>query len=117
MTLPAPHGDKLAALLQNDKLPTADRKRIEKAVKEYCAWLGSLTRIPTGNGALAEAVPLRVAGHDPDQHGGNGCRRSAHPPKGEEAWIAGPQCIRDAGGARLPAGRLCEIPRRASIRA
>src|SRR6266403_1431594 len=58
MTLPAPHGDKLDALRQNDKLPTGDRKRIEKAVKRYRAWFDSLTRIPTGNGALAEAVRL-----------------------------------------------------------
>ena len=61
-------------------------------------------------------APLRVAGHDPDQHGRNGCRRSYHPPKGEEAWIAGPQCIRDARGARLSAGGLCEVSVRPSLR-
>lgn len=58
MTLPTPHGDKLDALLQNDKLPNGDRARIGKAVKRYRAWLAALSRIPTGNGGVAEAVRL-----------------------------------------------------------
>lgn len=58
MTLPTPHGDKLQALLQNDKLPNGDRKRIEKAVSRYQAWLKKLTRVPSDNRCVAEAVGL-----------------------------------------------------------
>jgi hypothetical protein len=58
VTLPTPHGDKLQALLQNDKLPNGDRARIEQAVERYRAWLDALSRIPTGNGGVAEAVRL-----------------------------------------------------------
>jgi hypothetical protein len=46
MSLPAPHGDKLRALLANDKLPQGDRKRIEDAITRYGNWtvaLGSLS--------------------------------------------------------------------------
>jgi hypothetical protein len=56
MTLPKPHGDKLQALLQNDKLPNGDRKRIEKAVSRYGTWLKNLRRIPTDNRCVTEAV-------------------------------------------------------------
>lgn len=58
MTLPTPHGDKLDALLQNDKLPKGDRARIEKAVKRYRSWLQALSHIPTSSGGVAEAVRL-----------------------------------------------------------
>jgi hypothetical protein len=56
VTLPTPHGDKLEALLQNDKLPNGDRAGIEQAVERYRAWLEALSRMPTGNGGVAEAV-------------------------------------------------------------
>src|ERR1700722_7892863 len=36
------HGDKLKALLINDKLPAADRARVEAAVKKYDAWIRPL---------------------------------------------------------------------------
>lgn len=58
MTLPTPHGDKLDALLQNDKLPQGDRTRIENAVKRYRSWLQALRHIPTGNVGVSEAVHL-----------------------------------------------------------
>jgi hypothetical protein len=35
MTLLTPHGDKLVALLRNDKLPETDRARIEEAFARY----------------------------------------------------------------------------------
>jgi hypothetical protein len=35
MSLPTPHGDKLYALLKNDKLPTCDRERIKQAIARY----------------------------------------------------------------------------------
>jgi hypothetical protein len=58
MTLPTPHGDKLNALLRNNKLPKGDGERIERAVTQYQRWLESLTSIPTGTGSVAEAVRL-----------------------------------------------------------
>jgi hypothetical protein len=58
MTLPTPHGDKLTALLQNDKLPSADSARIKKAIKRYHAWLNELDRIPAGNNGVVHAIRL-----------------------------------------------------------
>lgn len=40
--LPTPHGDKLNALLENEKLPETDRPRILEAVKLYKKWLENL---------------------------------------------------------------------------
>ena len=57
MTLPTPHGDKLRALLQNDKLPNGDRKRIDKAVDRYQAWLKALSSVPEDH-CVATAVGL-----------------------------------------------------------
>jgi len=58
MTLPTPHGDKLEALLQNDKLPNGDRVRIKQALERYRAWLEALRRLPAGKGGLPRAVRL-----------------------------------------------------------
>jgi hypothetical protein len=58
MTLPTPHGDKLKALLQNDKLPNGDRKRIEKAITRYRTWLEDLSRLPKDNNCVNAAVDL-----------------------------------------------------------
>jgi len=43
--LPAPHGDKLQALLQNSKLPAADRSRVIHAVTRYEQWREELSAI------------------------------------------------------------------------
>ena len=45
--LPTPHGDKLNALLENEKLPEADQPYILEAVKLYKEWLERL-RLVTG---------------------------------------------------------------------
>ena len=37
--LPTPHGEKLSALLENDKLPQDDVVRVEGAVHRYKDWL------------------------------------------------------------------------------
>ena len=58
MTLPTPHGDKLAALLRNDKLPEADRSRIKQAIKRYKAWVKEIMEIPTGSDCVKRAVNL-----------------------------------------------------------
>ncbi len=58
MTLPTPHGDKLQALLRNDKLPIGDRKRIEKATARYQAWLDQLAAVPGDDHCVNAAVAL-----------------------------------------------------------
>ena len=58
MVLPTPHGDKLEALLRNNKLPDGDRERIENAIKHYREWLRDLTSISTIGDNVVEAVRL-----------------------------------------------------------
>jgi hypothetical protein len=43
--LPAPHGDKLKALLLNSKLPSADVPSVEQAIKRYEQWTEALHSI------------------------------------------------------------------------
>jgi hypothetical protein len=43
--LPAPHGDKLKALVQNEKLPTEDKPRVEQAIARYEEWLKKLRAV------------------------------------------------------------------------
>jgi hypothetical protein len=50
---PTPHGDKLRALVQNEKLPTKDRSRVEQAVVRYETWLQQLETV---QGAYQEIV-------------------------------------------------------------
>jgi hypothetical protein len=38
----ATHGDKLKALLVNEKLPASDRKRVETAIQKYGQWIATL---------------------------------------------------------------------------
>lgn len=55
--LPTPHLAKLNALLQNPRLPTADRPGIEEALVRYEKWIGDLESVPAGNeGAVQELV-------------------------------------------------------------
>lgn len=42
MTIPAAHGDKLQALLQNSKLPDSDLPRVHEALKKYNDWRNTL---------------------------------------------------------------------------
>jgi len=56
MTLPTPHGDKLDALLRNDKLPSGDRPLIKRAIKRYKAWAKAMTGIPTGTSCVDRAT-------------------------------------------------------------
>ncbi len=58
MTLPTPHGDKLEALLLNDKLPNGDRERVEKAIVRYQEWLKKLACLPANDRCVTEAVDL-----------------------------------------------------------
>lgn len=43
--LPAPHGDKLKALVQNEKLPAEDKPRVEQAIVRYEEWLKKLNAV------------------------------------------------------------------------
>lgn len=46
---PTPHFDKLNALLENDKVPNADKPRILEFVKRYKAWITALDGIKAQN--------------------------------------------------------------------
>jgi len=58
MTLPTPHGDKLEALLRNEKLPSGDRRVVKRAIKRYKAWIKAMMRIPTGTSCVDRATEL-----------------------------------------------------------
>jgi hypothetical protein len=58
MNLPTPHGDKLRALLQNEKLPNGDRRRIEEAIVRYQSWLEALRTVPGNDQGVRLAVDL-----------------------------------------------------------
>jgi hypothetical protein len=58
-SVPHPHGDKLEALLQNDKLPSGDGPRIEHAIARYEEWLRQLEAVQgTRQGITAQMVSL-----------------------------------------------------------
>ena len=45
MFYPTPHGNKLQALLGNDKLPVDDRPRVRDAILRYEAWISEIEKI------------------------------------------------------------------------
>lgn len=51
--LPMPHGDKLRALLENDKLPEVDRPRVAHTIERYQQWLNDLQDV---HGTIEEKV-------------------------------------------------------------
>ncbi|MEG3974056.1 Bpu10I family restriction endonuclease [Microcoleus sp. herbarium8] len=54
--LPKPHGEKLAALLNNDKLPTAEKLRVEHAIEHYNQWLKTIKNISGDLKVMPEMV-------------------------------------------------------------
>lgn len=46
MDYKTPHGDKLQALLANDKLPASDQARVRDAIEKYHEWIGELDSLP-----------------------------------------------------------------------
>ena len=53
MLYPTPHGDKLQALLENEKLPADDRPRVEEAIDRYNRWLVDIEGVAgTGDGSV-----------------------------------------------------------------
>jgi hypothetical protein len=57
-SLPTPHGDKLRALVQNEKLPKGDHPRVELAIASYEAWLQQLKAV---QGTYQEIVASQVS--------------------------------------------------------
>ena len=49
MNLPAPHGDKLDALLANEKLPVDHQGRVKDAVRRYREWLNDIAEADGDN--------------------------------------------------------------------
>jgi len=59
MNIPATHGDKLRALLQNSKLPEGDRPKVREAIEKYSAWRETLLALRGEQQAIiAKAVAL-----------------------------------------------------------
>ena len=54
--LPRPHGDKLAALLDNEKLPNTDKPLVQKAVENHQKWLKDLENISGNMTVVPELV-------------------------------------------------------------
>lgn len=57
-SLPIPHGEKMAALAANDKVPATDVPRIQQATQRYRQWRTDILAI---NGTRQQVVPLLVA--------------------------------------------------------
>lgn len=61
-TLPTPHGDKLQATLDNEKLPATDKARVRRALTKYSEWREALASLPAGDSAnIDTAVNLLQA--------------------------------------------------------
>ena len=56
MIYPTPHGDKLRALVRNDKLPESDRPGIDAAIKRYEAWIAESETVEGAGGELVESL-------------------------------------------------------------
>ena len=57
MSFPTPHGDKLRALSENDKLPSGDRPQVQAAIERYKAWIDELDGMPgTGESVIHPMV-------------------------------------------------------------
>ncbi len=56
MSFPTPHGDKLRALLDNAKLPTADQPRVASAIEIYETWINEMTALEGEGDDLVDAL-------------------------------------------------------------
>lgn len=59
MPYPKPHGDKLRALSENDKLPEVDRPRVKDAIERYTKWLAEIKKVE-GSGEKCVEPLLRL---------------------------------------------------------
>ena len=60
MRFPTPHGDKLRALVQNEKLPLRDRERIRETIGEYDAWIRDMELAAGAGDELVEPLVATV---------------------------------------------------------
>ncbi len=58
LNLPSPHGDKLNALIQNNKLPADDLLRVQQAIARYERWIQQLRAV---RGTYSEIVARMVS--------------------------------------------------------
>jgi hypothetical protein len=59
MNIPTAHGDKLKALLTNNKLPASDKAKVEEAIKKHNIWRNSLLQLKGSNDVVvSESVKL-----------------------------------------------------------
>lgn len=58
LNLPAPHGDKLKALLQNNKLPADDLPRVQQSIARYERWIQQLGAV---RGTCSEIITCMVS--------------------------------------------------------
>ena len=56
MTFPTPHGDKLKALRENDKLPDSDKTGVEAAIEKYEEWISQSKEIIKGGEELVQRL-------------------------------------------------------------
>lgn len=56
--LPTPHGDKLRALVSNEKLPSEDLPRVRQAIEHYEKWLQEMGRV---RGTYSEIIEQMVS--------------------------------------------------------
>ena len=56
MTFPTPHGDKLKALRENDKLPNSDKDGVEAAIQKYEEWISESKEIIKGGEELVQRL-------------------------------------------------------------
>jgi len=59
MNIPSSHGDKLKALLTNNKLPETDKKRVHEAIEKYNIWRNSLIQLQGNlNTIISKSIDL-----------------------------------------------------------
>ena len=56
MSYPTPHGDKLKALLQNEKLPVKDVAAVRRVKKRYDAWIAEMVEFKDSGDRLVEPM-------------------------------------------------------------
>ena len=56
MNIPTPHGDKLTKLVENWKLPSADKPRVNHAIANYKAWIEEIAGIAPDDDLVSNMV-------------------------------------------------------------
>ena len=56
MSYPTPHGDKLQALLENNKLPARDQPRVRAALERYEAWKAEIRLVEESGNSVVEPL-------------------------------------------------------------